>query len=92
MEGLYREMQVRVSRGLHPEPAAPVRTLRDDLVRSLPEVGPYRDGVELLTSFEAWDRMRTDQKLGRDRTRRVVEEAVAALLERSAPAKRRTSR
>ncbi len=57
-----------------------VRELRDDLTRSLPEVVEHREVVEVLTSWEVWDSLRTDQKLGREKARRVLESAVRALL------------
>lgn len=64
--------------------AADVRELRGDLGRTLPEAegvsATRREALELVTSFEAWDRLRADQKLGRDRAREVVVEAVLALL------------
>jgi hypothetical protein len=46
--------------------------------------GRAHDVVELLdvlASFEAWDRLRTDQGLGRDRARAVVESGILAVLE-----------
>jgi hypothetical protein len=36
--------------------------------------------LDLLTSFEAWDRLRNGQRLGRDRAQRVVEQGVLAAL------------
>ena len=57
-----------------------VRDLRDDLLRSLPEADPHRDVIELLTSFEGWDRLRTDQKLGREKAQRAIERALSVLL------------
>ena len=66
--------------------AADVRELRADLNRTLPEVrgvsAGMREAIELVTSFEAWDRLRADQKLGRDRSREVVVESVMALIGR----------
>lgn len=41
------------------------------------------DGLELLdmsASFEAWDRLRSAQRLGRDRAQRILERAILALL------------
>ncbi|MEN8159286.1 MAG: TetR family transcriptional regulator [Myxococcota bacterium] len=64
--------------------AADVRELRGDLARTLPEADEVpaarHEALELVTSFEAWDRLRADQKLGRDRAREVMVEAVMALL------------
>jgi AcrR family transcriptional regulator len=40
------------------------------------------DAVDLITSFEVWDRLRSDQRLGRDRAARVVEQSLHALLAR----------
>ena len=34
-----------------------------------------------MTSFEAWDRLRTEQRLGRERAQAAVERAVLALLD-----------
>lgn len=60
------------------------RTLRADLVRWLPEVkGAPADLLEALdvaTSFEAWDRLRTDQRLSRERAQAAVERTVQALV------------
>jgi AcrR family transcriptional regulator len=62
-----------------------VRELRADLLRSLPEVagapGALADALDVVTCFEAWDRLRTDQRLSRDRAQAAVEHAVLALLE-----------
>jgi AcrR family transcriptional regulator len=67
--------------------------LRSDLVRWLPELQDAPewvvDAVDLVTSFEAWDRLRGDQRLGTKAAAAVVERSVEALL-RSAAA--RTSR
>jgi AcrR family transcriptional regulator len=61
-----------------------VRALRADLLRWLPELrGAPADGIEALDlalSFEAWDRLRTDQRLGRDRARDALLRIVLALL------------
>ena len=61
-----------------------VRGLRLDLLRSLPEVADLPsercDALELVTSFEAYDRLRTDQRLGRDRAQTVMTETLLALL------------
>lgn len=72
------------SRFLQAASAQMVRLLREDLLRVLPELsdvpGPRLEALELVTSFEAWDRLRSDQKLGRDRARATLECAVEALL------------
>lgn len=66
-----------------------VRDLRRDLRRWLPEIeradAAVAEGLELALSFEAWDRLRVDQRLGARRTRdtleRLVEGLIAALPE-----------
>ena len=62
-----------------------VRGLRGELMRWLPELSEASDetvaAVDLLTSFEAWDRLRIEQRLGRERARAVVESTVLALIE-----------
>lgn len=61
-----------------------VRVLGADLAASLPELADAPDAiaqaVELLTSFEAWDQLRSDQRLGRERAQEAVEASVLALL------------
>ena len=61
-----------------------VTQLSANLLRWLPELskGPdaRRDAVELATSFEAWDRLRKDQRLSRERAQAAVEGTVLALL------------
>lgn len=61
-----------------------VRGLRDELLRWLPELrrapGNLVDALELVTSFEAWDRLRTEQRLGRERAQAVVERMVLGLV------------
>jgi AcrR family transcriptional regulator len=63
-----------------------VRELRADLLRSLPELaeGPAEtlDAIDLITSFEAWDRLRADQRLSRERAEATLERALLALLPR----------
>lgn len=65
--------------------AALVAELSADLLRWLPELasGPAarRDAVELATSFEAWDRLRGDQRLSRERAHAAIQRTVLALLE-----------
>jgi AcrR family transcriptional regulator len=66
-----------------------VRALHEDLVRWLPELGrapaAVADGIDLATSFEAWDRLRTEQGLKRERAHAAVERAVLCLLGELAP-------
>jgi AcrR family transcriptional regulator len=61
-----------------------VRALRADLLRWLPELRREPAGLvealDLALSFEAWDRLRTDQRLGRDRAREALLRIVLALL------------
>ena len=61
-----------------------VRALRTDLLRWLPDLrrAPVDlvEALDLALSFEAWDRLRTDQRLGRDRARAVLRRAVLALV------------
>lgn len=69
------------------------RVLRTDLLRWLPELSrsaaDVAQAIELATSFEAWDRLRTDQKLGPKQAIAVVERTLLALLcPRSAKASR----
>ncbi len=65
-----------------------VELLRAELVRWLPELANGPDGLadafELATSFEAWDRLRSDQRLSRERAQRAVERLVRGLLARAA--------
>lgn len=62
-----------------------VRSLRDLLIGVLPpEVAsdPMRlEALDLLTSFEAWTRLRLDQGLSTDQARRVLQAAVSRLAE-----------
>jgi len=61
-----------------------VRALRSDLLRWLPELrrAPVDlvEAFDLVLSFEAWDRLRTDQRLGRDRARDALVRTVLALV------------
>ena len=63
-----------------------VRELRSDLLRSLPELeeapAETLDAIDLLASFEAWDRLRSDQRLSRERAEATLERALLVLLER----------
>ena len=70
-----------------------VRGLREDLHRTLPELrslpAPLQQASELVTSFEAWDRLRSEQGLGRDRAEEAIVAAVRALLAGAGPEERR---
>jgi AcrR family transcriptional regulator len=61
-----------------------VRTLRADLLRWLPELrrapSAVVDALELTMSFEAWDRLRTEQGLGSARAQAAVQQTVLALV------------
>ncbi len=57
-----------------------VRDLRSDLRRVLPEAEAHMEIAELLTSFEAWDRLRVDQKLSRDKAQGVIEAGLRVLV------------
>ena len=61
-----------------------LRALRADLLRALPELrrapADLVEALDLALSFEAWDRLRTDQRLGRDRARDAMLRTVFALL------------
>ena len=61
-----------------------VRVLRADLVRRLPELRQapeaFVDALDLATSFEAWDRLRTEQRLPRERAQAAVERMVLCLV------------
>jgi AcrR family transcriptional regulator len=62
-----------------------VRELRADLLRSLPELAEAPaetlEAIDLLVSFEAWDRLRSDQRLSRERAEATLERALRAALE-----------
>jgi AcrR family transcriptional regulator len=62
-----------------------VRALRADLLRWLPELrrapSDLVEALDLALSFEAWDRLRTDQRLGRERARDALVRTLTALLE-----------
>lgn len=64
--------------------AALVRTLRANLLGWLPELrkGPPEllEAFDACTSFELWDRMRTDQRLGRERAIAALERIALTLL------------
>ncbi|HVN85266.1 MAG TPA: TetR/AcrR family transcriptional regulator [Candidatus Binatia bacterium] len=61
-----------------------VRTLRTELLRWLPELrrvpAATVDALELATSFEAWDRLRSEQRLSSQRAQTAVERTVMALV------------
>jgi AcrR family transcriptional regulator len=79
--GLIQRWRSEFLRGQH---AALVRALRADLLRWLPELRraptDLVEALDLALSFEAWDRLRTDQRLGRERARDVLLRSVLALL------------
>ncbi len=64
--------------------AALVRELRADLLGWLPELrGAPRelvDALDVALSFEVWDRLRTDQRLGRERASAALGRMVTALV------------
>lgn len=61
-----------------------VRELRRDLLRWLPELkdkpADLVDGLDMATSFEAWDRLRTEQRLSSQRVVATMERIVDAVL------------
>ena len=61
-----------------------VGVLRQDLLRSLPELArapaDLVDALDQATSFEAWERLRGDQGLGRARAQAAMEHAAVALV------------
>jgi AcrR family transcriptional regulator len=61
-----------------------VQLLRGELLRRLPELrrapAALVDALELATSFEAWDRLRIEQRLGRERAHAAVERIVLVLI------------
>ena len=63
---------------------AMVRELRAALLRALPEVAAAPaelvDALDLALSFESWDRLRSDQRLSRERAAAVVERTVLNLV------------
>ncbi len=58
--------------------------MRRDLETRLPEVdelpGPVRAAAEMMTSFEAWDRLRLEQGLGPRQTAAAIEAGLRRLL------------
>ena len=69
---------------LHASHRGLVRELRSALPRWLPELerapADLFEALDLATSFEAWDRLRSEQRLGPARARAVMERSVLALL------------
>lgn len=65
-----------------------VRELRAALLRWLPELEDARpevvEALDLSLSFEAWDRLRSEQRLGVERVRETLDQLVLALLGRRA--------
>lgn len=62
------------------------RLLREDVTRAFaPELaaddGRRLEAIDLVASLEAWDRLRCEQRLGRERAARVLERALLALLD-----------
>lgn len=61
-----------------------VRRQRAALLEALPELAgapaDLQDAFEVATSFETWDRLRTDQRLSTARTRAAMERTVLALV------------
>jgi AcrR family transcriptional regulator len=61
-----------------------VRELRADLLRALPELSDapaeVTDVLDVVTSFEGWERLRTDQRLSRERAEAALVHAVIALV------------
>ena len=70
---------------LQAEHEAFVRELRDQLHAVFPEIrgssSAAAAALELLTSFDAWERLRVDQRLGLDRARAAIEAGAIAVLE-----------
>ena len=64
-----------------------VRELRAALLRALPELSDAPadqvETIDVLLSFEAWDRLRTDQRLSRERAQSALERAVLVLVEKA---------
>lgn len=74
------------------------RLMRADLLRWFPELGEAPsatiEALDLVTSFESWERLRFDRQLGAKAAMAVVEAAVLALLHEHAgkPLRRRSAR
>jgi len=65
-------------RGIVRELRAALRRLRPELERAPAEL---LEALDLAASFEAWDRLRSEQRLGAARARAVIERIVLALLD-----------
>ena len=69
------------------------RLLRADLARWLPELSraapDVREAIDLALSFEAWDRLRVDQRLSAQQAATVVERIATALLRDVTPRRAR---
>ena len=63
------------------------RRLRADLLQWLPELeeepADLVEAIDLVTSFEAWDRLRSDRQLSRKVAAAVMERAALALVRTS---------
>ncbi len=72
------------SRVVEREQAIMVRKLRADLLGWLPELRSAEpetvEALDAALSFEVWDRLRTDQRLGRERARAALERIVTGVL------------
>lgn len=70
--------------GLEEEHRSMVRELRAHLAAVFPELrgapAAIAAALELALSFEAWDRLRCEQRLGPDRARAAMEQAALALV------------
>ncbi len=63
--------------------ARTVRFLRERMLEHLPELEHAAtdlvDGLEAILSFEAWERLRVSQKLGKERAQHAIERSARAL-------------
>jgi len=70
-----------------------VRDLRENLLHWLPELerapADLVEAFDLATSFEAWDRLRSDQRLSRERAQAALERTVLALVDDLAAGRKR---
>jgi len=61
-----------------------VRELRKAMLAALPELleaaAPLVEGLDVVLSFEAWDRLRVDQRLGRERAEAALAATAQGLL------------
>lgn len=75
-----------VLQGLHDRLAAALRQiLRAQVPRSLADDAHRFEALDLLLSFEAWDRLRRDQHLSPAAARTVLDRAVRALIDLPPP-------